>query len=300
MQSKEGSTMSKRLFIWIGLLILVGVISAAGWSTYITINRPDVESPPPATRGKIPQMPPPSSGGGVSHKIDAQAPAPDQVSAPLPDAQKTAGPQPADQNLESNTDLPAQSEQPDAQNAALPKAATDQAEASLESQDAEPEAAASTDRQKDQDDTEPETAPLQTTVPPAESQQQDVAQAEPDQASAAQTLSDESTEPADADTTQAPPAPEQAPQPKSKQLDTKPYAIQVGAYRNKQYAEGAAAELARKGYESYIVEVADSKARPWYIVRFGHFANRKEAQAFLTAYQHKEKKQAIIAQSSTR
>jgi cell division protein FtsN len=294
--------MSKRLFIWIGLLILVGVISAAGWSTYITINRPDVESPPPAARGKIPQMPPPSSGGSVSHKINVQPPADDQASAPLPDAQETAGLQPADQKPESNTDLPAQPEQADAQNAAQPDSATDQAETSLENQDAGPEAEteASTNRQKDQGKAAPETAPQQAAAPPAEQQQQDVAQAEPDQASATQTLSDESTKPADADMTPAPPAPEQTPQPKPKQLDSKPYAIQVGAYRNKQYAQVAVAELANKGYESYIVEVADSKARPWYIVRFGHFANRKEAQAFLAAYQHKEKKQAIITQSGAR
>jgi cell division protein FtsN len=297
--------MSKRLFIWIGLLILAGVISAAGWSTYITINRPDVEAPPPAARGKIPQIPSTSSGD-VSHKINVPAPtagqptpAADQASAPTADAQETASLQQADQKPESDADLPAQPEQPDTQNAAPPEAETDQADGSPDSQGAVPnsETVASTDRQKDQAKTESESAPEQAPVPPAEPQQQDVA---PDPTSAAvQTPSDQSTEPADANTTQAP-APEQAPQAEPKQLDTNPYSIQVGAYRNKQYAENAAAELARKGYESYIIEDADSKTRPWYIVRFGHFANRKEAQDFLAAYQHKEKKQAIIAQSGTR
>ena len=298
MESKKGSTMSKRLFIWIGLLILIGVISAAGWSTYITINRPEVAAPPPAVRGKIPQMPSTPSGS-VSQKISVPppatqppSPAAEKASAPSPDAQEPTSLQPADQKPESSPEPSVQPEQMVAQNATPSEAATDSAEASPDSQDAVPDskAADSADQPGEQTATSAETASARAPE-----------QQEADQAPAVQKPSKESSAPAATDTTlAAAPAKEQATQTESQQLEAKPFTIQVGAYRNKQYAENAAAELKRKGYESYIFEDSDSKARPWYSVRFGQFANHKEARAALIAYQQKEQKQAIIARSGVR
>jgi cell division protein FtsN len=78
------------------------------------------------------------------------------------------------------------------------------------------------------------------------------------------------------------------------------FTIQVGAYRNKGYAENALALLSRKGYDAYIFEDADAKSRAWYVVRFGHFPTRQAAQRTLSAYQDKEQKKAIIARAGLR
>jgi hypothetical protein len=80
--------MSKRLFIWIGLIILVGVIAAAGWSAYVTFNRPATEAPPPPVRGKIPQIPPTSAAKKKTHATDTRmtpAPQPRNADLTLPD-----------------------------------------------------------------------------------------------------------------------------------------------------------------------------------------------------------------------
>jgi cell division septation protein DedD len=94
------------------------------------------------------------------------------------------------------------------------------------------------------------------------------------------------------------PAAKQAARPK--QSADAQFTIQVGAYRNKNYAEDAMALLSRKGYEAYIFEDTDAKSRTWHMVRFGHYPTRQAARWALDAYQDKERKKAIIARAGVR
>ncbi len=76
-----------------------------------------------------------------------------------------------------------------------------------------------------------------------------------------------------------------------------PYAIQVGAFRNKTYAEQTAEQLKDKGYDSYIFETKGKNGRPWYLVRFGHFQDRPAAAKALTIFKDQEQMTATIARS---
>jgi cell division septation protein DedD len=96
------------------------------------------------------------------------------------------------------------------------------------------------------------------------------------------------------------PEPEAKPAPKPSVPQDAKFTIQVGSYRNKTNAENMMALLSRKGYEAYIFENTDAKARPWYVVRFGHFPARQAAQRALSAYEDKEQKKGMIARSGVR
>jgi cell division protein FtsN len=285
--------MSKRLFIWIGLIILAGVIAAAGWSVYVTFNRPETESPPPPVRHKIPQIPETTSGNTIHRaKIPpAPVPAAAKEETPAPDAQTTPAPHPRKvdpaptaQSTEQTPMTPQERPTPKPMEQAAVETPADRS-----------------DVQDTQAQPTPEPPPAQhetTTAPAAEPEPENQAtnQDTPAPMSSKQpALSEQSGAP-------SPSGPEPAVEQAAK--STPPvnpqFTIQVGAYRNKGYAENAVALLSRKGYEAYIFEYTNSKSRTWYVVRFGHFPTRQAAQRAMNAYQDKEQKKAIIARAGIR
>jgi hypothetical protein len=312
--------MSKRLFIWIGLIVLIGVIAAAGWSLYTTLNRPAAESPPPVARGKIPQVPATTSGKVIHRaRIPKQAPRQPVANAvPGSDTREAASPAPSARispgvTFSSANESATRTETANpVQPAAEPEAAAPVESPTGGSTVPPAPSAPSLDAGQPSDagpapsDTpvqdlpvetpsaEPATAPEAEPSPEPPTDPQTVAQAASDQAP-------DSPPPAPAKTSPPSPAPaaqETAPPPKPQIQE--PYTIQVGAYRNKVYAEAALASLARKGYDPYIFKDTDARSRAWYAVRFGRFATRQAAQWALSAYRDKERKEAIIARTGVR
>lgn len=294
----KGSAMSKRLFIWIGLIILVGVISAAGWSAYVIFNRPATEVPPPPARGKIPQMSPVTSRTTIHQvpvpptpvqeqatmaAVEEETPAADTQTTPAPQPQ-TVAPAPTEPSAEQTPTMPQEKPTPEPVEQATVEKPAEQSDA----QDSKAEPAP-----------EPTTAKVETPAAPAAEPKpanQAAQQDSPDPASIRQPApSEQGSVPS---TSGPKPAARQTAQPKPS-ADFQ-FTIQVGAYHNKNYAESAMAQLSRKGYEAYIFEDTDAKSRTLYLVRFGHFPTRQSAQWALGAYQEKEHKKAIVARAGVR
>ncbi len=290
--------MSKRLFIWIGLIVLIGVISAAGWSLYVTFNRPVNEIPPPPVRGKIPQM---SQQAPVNAIHRAKVPTPpvqepaampaSEEETPVADAQVT--PAPPSRNAD-----PAATDQSDEQTPMAPKeppapepVRQDMAETPAVRSDAKDSMAMPS----------PEPPPMQS-----ETTERSTSEPEPESLQAQQETPDPMSAKQPATSKQAAAPAMTGAEPEARQAagaeapaDSQ-FTIQVGAYHNRTYAEDAMAQLSRKGYEAYILEDTDKKSRTWYMVRFGHFPTRQAAQWAMSAYQDKEQKKAIIARSGAR
>ncbi len=74
-----------------------------------------------------------------------------------------------------------------------------------------------------------------------------------------------------------------------------PFAIQVGAYLTKTYADRTVSQLMEKGYDAYIIQRIDKKQRLWYLVRFGHFQDRVAASQVLTTFKDQEHMEASLA-----
>lgn len=304
--------MSKRLFIWIGLIVLIGVIAAAGWSLYTTLNRPAVESSPPVARGKIPQMPATASGKVIHRaRIQDQTPRQPEASA-VPDSNtpKAASPEPSarvspgvtvssaiESAARTDTAIP---EQPSVQ---PEKGASNKSLSSRDTVPPTPTAPAPGAGQSPSDTSAQTPAGMTLSAEPAAEptpepavDSQTVAKAAPDQRPA-------SAPPAPAQASPPSPAPaarETEPAPPPKPRIQEPFTIQVGAYRNKVYAEKMLTSLTRKGYKPYLFEDTDAKSRAWYNVRFGRFATRQAAQWALSAYRDKERKEAVIARTGVR
>ena len=312
--------MSKRLFIWIGLIVLIGVIAAAGWSLYTTINRPAAEPPPPVARGKIPQMPATASGkvvhrAPVPHQTPQQSAAkavpdsdtpeavPSEPSARIsPGVTFNAASEPAMRTETADTAQPAAepeataSDESPASRSTVASVPTSPAPGTDRAPSGTPEQARAVESPSAEPAAEPETdlTAKPTPGPASDSQAATQAQTAPEQTPA-------SPPPAQARRPRPAPAvqaPAQSPPPEPQKQE--PFTIQVGAYRNKVYAEDMRATLARKGYEPYIFEDTDARSHAWYVVRFGRFATRQAAQWALSAYRDKERKDAIIAKTGVR
>ena len=92
------------------------------------------------------------------------------------------------------------------------------------------------------------------------------------------------------------------PEPKTvEQPQSKPqgFAVQVGAYRNKAYAETQLADMQQRGYDAYIYEVADAQQRSFYMVRFGEFATREGAAQAVIDFKEQEEMTAVIVRAGS-
>lgn len=95
---------------------------------------------------------------------------------------------------------------------------------------------------------------------------------------------------------------EKTPEPKAiEQPQPKPqgFAIQVGAYRNKAYAETQLADMQQRGYDAYIYEVADAQQRSFYMVRFGEFTTREAAAEAVIDFKGQEEMTAVIVRAGS-
>jgi hypothetical protein len=277
--------MSKRLLIWIGLVILVGMISAAGWSVYVTVNSTATEAKPPPVTGKIPPMPQTSSGAAVD-----QAPAAPTQEQGTTDA---AGQEPAAANARMT---------PDAQPRSADPAPKDQsAEGSPLTPQAppapEPVEQAPAESPADPADAPDSRAPQSPEPPPAKSEApvEQAPEAVPANKAAQESVPEQVSEP---NTSGKAPAAvlSAAPEPPA---DSR-FTIQTGSYRKRKNAESVMSELSGKGYDAYVHEVTYATSPAWYAVRFGRFPTFTAAQQALSVYQEKERQKAIIVNSSGR
>jgi cell division protein FtsN len=72
-----------------------------------------------------------------------------------------------------------------------------------------------------------------------------------------------------------------------------PFAIQMGLFRTKAYADGLLTRLHQLGYASYIQEFSDTRKGLLYAVRAGSYDTRAQAAAAAAVFKDKEKMAAI-------
>ena len=77
------------------------------------------------------------------------------------------------------------------------------------------------------------------------------------------------------------------------------YTIQVGAYRDKRYADQLAEDLKALRYSTYMVESTDKNLRPLYKVCFGRFESKDRANESATVFREKTKKPAFVVSQET-
>ena len=77
-----------------------------------------------------------------------------------------------------------------------------------------------------------------------------------------------------------------------------PFAIQVGAFHNKGFAENMTSQLKERGYPAFIFEVMNKDRKPFYLVRFGQFSSRDVAARSAVAFREKEKMPVLVVVST--
>jgi cell division septation protein DedD len=78
---------------------------------------------------------------------------------------------------------------------------------------------------------------------------------------------------------------------------TAPFTIQVGAFRNKENAQGVLQNLNRLGYHPFILTVPLEDKGELYMVRFGAFDTVDDANAALADFMKRENMTAVVARS---
>jgi cell division septation protein DedD len=76
-----------------------------------------------------------------------------------------------------------------------------------------------------------------------------------------------------------------------------PFAIQVGAFRKKGFAENMTSQLKELGYPAFIFEMMNKERQPLYLVRFGHFSSRDVAASSAVAFREKEQMPVLVVVS---
>lgn len=79
-----------------------------------------------------------------------------------------------------------------------------------------------------------------------------------------------------------------------------PFAIQVGAYHNRVFAENMTSKLKGLGYPAFIFELKKRDKRSLYMVRFGRFGSRAAATRSAADFKEKEKMPALVVISKSR
>jgi general secretion pathway protein A len=72
------------------------------------------------------------------------------------------------------------------------------------------------------------------------------------------------------------------------------HSVQLGAFRNLNYAEKLVGQLKAKGYLVQIFPIKDSKGRLWHTVRIGDYPTRETAQAKADAFSALENMQTVV------
>lgn len=67
------------------------------------------------------------------------------------------------------------------------------------------------------------------------------------------------------------------------------FAVQVGAFQNRDNAQKTKEKLVRNGYDSRILILEGTKGKTWYLVRVGLFSNSKETKELILSLKEKMK-----------
>lgn len=270
MNKQKSKGRIKSLLLMTGLVITAGVIAAIVWLIVFKAPTPDRPPAKVALRGKIIQPPKPMP--------EAQPTVPSDLSDDQPESSSPQGSDGA--SAFASID---QHRQNDAQ---VQKSAP--VEDALPVQQDEV-VAAETTHSNIQREERPEPAlnssgetPAVSMSRPHENRNTETAEQEPE------------------DLNPSPPSsPEEKADPTAPEVQQRQhFTIQVGAFRQKVYAQQTMNQLQEKGYDTYIFETADTHMRNWYFVRFGKFDNREEAIMTVAEFKQNQKRSAIIAKYS--
>ena len=77
------------------------------------------------------------------------------------------------------------------------------------------------------------------------------------------------------------------------------FAVQLGAFLQPENAGLLAKKLEKKGYDADVVAREDSHGRTWYLVRYGIFSNRAEANATAMEIRTRENLDALVRPSNS-
>ncbi|MGD9367552.1 MAG: SPOR domain-containing protein [Desulfobacteraceae bacterium] len=266
MNAQKPKGRKKSLLLMTGLVIIAGVIAAIVW--LIVFKAPTQAQPPVkvAVRGKIIQPP-----------------------KPLPEVQPTIQSDPSD-------DQPESAFSPDSDDAGALASIDQEIQNDAQIQKPAPVENVLPVRQ---DEIVAEETTNSNSQPKKQSDPALNASSETPAASTSRIKENRNTGTAEQgteDLTQPPSSPEKKAGTIAPEVLQRPhFTIQVGAFREKAYAQKTMNQLQAKGYDVYIYETADKRMRSWYFVRFGKFDNREEAIITMAEFTHIQKRSAIIA-----
>ena len=72
------------------------------------------------------------------------------------------------------------------------------------------------------------------------------------------------------------------------------YTIQVGAFKDKEWAKELRDKLKKEGYSAYLVSAEASSGKNWHRVRIGHFTTKEGAKEFAQNLERKEKLPILV------
>lgn len=266
MNAQRPKGRKKSLLFMTGLVITAGVIAAIVW--LIVFKAPTPAQPPVkvAMRGKIIQPPKPMPEVQPANQSDPSDERPESASSP--DSDDTGAIASIDQKIQNDTQV----QKPAPVGDALP---VQQDEAVAEE----------TTNPSSQREKQSEPALNASGEIPAASMPR-----------INENLNTETAEQGTENLTQSPSSPEEKAGTTAPEVLQRPhFTIQVGAFREKAYAQKTMNQLQEKGYDVYIYETADKHMRSWYFVRFGNFDNREEAIISIAEFKQNQKRPALIA-----
>jgi cell division protein FtsN len=91
----------------------------------------------------------------------------------------------------------------------------------------------------------------------------------------------------------------ETPQPRQPTPRSRPYIVQVGAFRNEANAHSMVAKLRDKGYQPFIRTVLSRQNLVWYRVFLDHVQDKAQAQATANAFKAAEKMDALVMLSDS-
>jgi cell division septation protein DedD len=70
--------------------------------------------------------------------------------------------------------------------------------------------------------------------------------------------------------------------------------VQVGAFRRQESSEQVARDLESRGYQTYVESLTNARGSLLHTVRFGRYADRKEAAQAASEFRARERMAAIV------
>lgn len=145
----------------------------------------------------------------------------------------------------------------------------------------------------------PKPQPAAAPVPPAPQLVKPTVEAPPEEDQPAVEASTQTADNQTDDIDPNAPAVEDTPAESKVAEDAGKFAVQFGAFLQRENAGVLARRLASKGYDAGVVAREDSHGRTWYLVRYGIFSNRAEATALAVELKSREKLDALVRPSNS-